>query len=204
MTIDLPSILTAHRAWLCGEDDGSRADLSGADLSRADLSGADLRRADLSGAYLSDAVLSGAVLSGADLSRAVLRGAVLSRADLSDAVLRGAVLSGADLRGAVLRGAVLSGADLSRAVLSRADLSGANLSGARGIRHASVGWSGHGECGRTLVCTEIDGLLMFGCGCFWGDAESLQKYITDGNGDYAPSRRRAMWLCAELVRETSP
>jgi hypothetical protein len=124
MTIDLPSILTAHRAWLCGEDDGSRADLSGADLIGADLSGA--------------------------------------------------------------------------------NLSGADLSGARGIRHASVGWSGHGECGRTLVCTEIDGLLMFGCGCFWGDAESLQRYIADSNGDYAPSRRRAMWLCAELVREPSP
>ena len=156
MTIDLLSVLAAHRAWLRGEDGGSCADLRGADLSRADLSRADLSRADLSRADLRDVVLSGADLRGADLS-------------------------GADLRGADLRDVVLSGA--------------------RGIRHASVGWSGHGECGRTLVCTEIDGLLMFGCGCFWGDAESLQEYIDEGNDDYAPSRRRAMWMCAELVRD---
>jgi uncharacterized protein YjbI with pentapeptide repeats len=135
---ELKEILRLHGMWLRGEQDGKRADLSGAVLSGADLSGAVLSDADLSGAVLrravlSDADLSGAVLSGADLSGAVLSGADLRRAVLSDADLSGAVLSDADLSGAVLSGAdlrraVLSGADLRSADLSDADLSGAVLS----------------------------------------------------------------------------
>ena len=81
---ELKKVLELHLKWL-NDEDGIRADLSGADLRGAVLSGADLR---------------GAVLSGADLRGADLRGAVLSGADL-----RGAVLSGADLRGADLIGA---------------------------------------------------------------------------------------------------
>ena len=61
----LNEILSAHKAWLRGEPDGSRADLSDANLSDANLSGA-----DLSDANLSDANLSGADLSDADLSDA--------------------------------------------------------------------------------------------------------------------------------------
>ena len=61
----LTEILSAHKAWLRGEPDGNRANLSGADLSEANLS-----EADLSGANLSRADLSGANLSGADLSEA--------------------------------------------------------------------------------------------------------------------------------------
>jgi hypothetical protein len=72
--------LDAHAAWLRGEKDGLRANLSGANLSGANLSGANLSRANLSGANLSGANLSRANLSGADLS-----GADLSRANLSGA-----------------------------------------------------------------------------------------------------------------------
>ncbi len=108
--LSLKAVLEQHTKWWLGEEGGSRAD-----LSRADLRDAVLIRADLS-----DAVLS----------RADLRGADLSRADLRGANLRGADLRGADLRGADLRGANLSRADLSDAVLSRADLRGADLSGA--------------------------------------------------------------------------
>ncbi len=49
---ELAAILAAHGAWVRGDKDGKRADLSGADLRRADLNGA-----DLSGAYLSGADL---------------------------------------------------------------------------------------------------------------------------------------------------
>ena len=90
---DLKNILKKHTKWL-NNDDGTRADLSGADLSgaylgRADLSGADLSgaylgRADLGRAYLGRAVLRGADLSGADLGRADLRGADLYNAILPD------------------------------------------------------------------------------------------------------------------------
>ena len=68
--------LEKHVKWLNDEEEGERADFSGA--------------------YLRGAYLSGADLSGADLSRADLRGAYLSGADL-----RGAYLRGADLRGAI-------------------------------------------------------------------------------------------------------
>ncbi len=91
---EIQIVLTEH-------ENGSRADLSGADLRGADLSGAYLRGADLSGAYLSGADLRGADLSGADL-----RGADLSGAYLRGAYLRGAYLSGADLRGAELSGEI--------------------------------------------------------------------------------------------------
>jgi uncharacterized protein YjbI with pentapeptide repeats len=101
MTIDeLAAVVAAHGRWLSGEPDGTRANLSGADLS-----GANLHRANL---------------GGADLHQANLYGANLSWANLY----------GADLYGANLRGANLYGADLNQANLSRADLSGANLSGA--------------------------------------------------------------------------
>ena len=120
--MDFIDILEKHAAWLRGEPEGVKADLSGANLSRADLSGANLSGADLFGADLSGANLSGANLSGADLSGADLPGANLSGANLS-----WADLSGANLSGANLSRADLSGADLSRADLSRADLFGANL-----------------------------------------------------------------------------
>src|SRR6185369_12043829 len=122
MTIEeLGEIIAKHKKWIDGDNEGSRADLSRADLSRANLSGADLSRANLSGANLYGANLSGADLYGANLSRANLSGANLSGADLSGANLYGANLSGANLYGADLSGANLYGADLSRA-----DLSGAN------------------------------------------------------------------------------
>ena len=97
---ELQEILHLHNMWLCGNDGGVRANLSGANLRDADLSGADLRRANLSWANLSGANLRRADLRGADLS-----GADLRRANLSWANLSGADLSGADLRGADLRGA---------------------------------------------------------------------------------------------------
>ena len=84
----LDEILRQHRLWLSSNGaEGTKADLSGANLSWANLTGANLRGADLSGANL----------RGADLSEASLSGANLFEADLS-----GADLSGADLRGADL------------------------------------------------------------------------------------------------------
>jgi uncharacterized protein YjbI with pentapeptide repeats len=138
---ELRTILDAHAKWLRGDKDGTRANLSGANLSRAYLFGANLSRAylfgaNLSGADLSGANLSGANLSGADLSRAYLSGADLSGADLSRANLSRANLSGANLSRANLSGAYLSGANLSRA-----NLSGAYLSGVDGIireRHVDL------------------------------------------------------------------
>lgn len=51
--MNIKDILDKHAAWLRGEPEGVKADLSGADLSGADLSGAKLLRTYLSGANLS-------------------------------------------------------------------------------------------------------------------------------------------------------
>ena len=82
---ELNEILENHKKWLIDNNQGNRADLSGAYLSEADLSGAYLSEADLSGADLRGANLSGADLRGANLSGAYLRGA-----NLNEAYLRGA------------------------------------------------------------------------------------------------------------------
>jgi hypothetical protein len=118
---EIQNILALHGLWLKGDDNGTRADLRGANLRGADLEDAYLRDAYLRGADLGDANLRGANLRGADLGDANLRGANLRGADLGDAYLRGANLRGADLgdaylRDANLRGANLRGADLGGAV----------------------------------------------------------------------------------------
>jgi uncharacterized protein YjbI with pentapeptide repeats len=51
-TTELAAILASHKAWLRGEAEGARANLSGANLSGADLYEAYLYDANLSGAYL--------------------------------------------------------------------------------------------------------------------------------------------------------
>ena len=116
--MNIKDILDKHAAWLRGEPEGVKADLTGANLTGADLTGADLSKADLSKANLSEAHLTGANLTEANLS-----GANLSKANLSGAHLFGANLTEADL----------TGADLFEANLSEANLSGANLSKALNI-----------------------------------------------------------------------
>ena len=138
--MNIKDILDKHAAWLRGEPEGvkadlSKANLSGADLSGADLSGAKLLRTNLTGANLSKANLYKADLyeadlSGADLSGAHLSWANLSWANLTEADLSGAHLSWANLSWANLLRTNLSGADLSRANLTEANLTGANLTGA--------------------------------------------------------------------------
>ena len=56
--MNIKDILDKHAAWLRGEPEGVKADLSGADLSGTNLSGAHLTGANLSGADLSGANLS--------------------------------------------------------------------------------------------------------------------------------------------------
>ena len=111
----LPDILKNHERWLNHEEDGERANLSGADLTHVDLSYV----------VLTDARLRGSNLNGADLSCVDLRGV-----NLSGAFLRGANLSGANLNHSNLSGANLSGADLTGVNLGDSNLTDARLSGA--------------------------------------------------------------------------
>ena len=143
----LKEILDKHDKWLNNEDEGERADLSGANLrgvdlryailneailDYADLNGANLYYATLSPASLShvqliDVNLRGSNLRGADLRGSSLIGADLRVANLREANLRYTNFAEAILRDANLRGADLIGVDLRYANLLGADLRGANL-----------------------------------------------------------------------------
>lgn len=104
--MNIKDILDKHAAWLRGEPEGVKADLTGANLSKANLSWANLSKANLTGANLSGANLFGANLSEANLSEANLSWADLSWADLYEANLYEANLSWANLFGAGLAGAL--------------------------------------------------------------------------------------------------
>ena len=95
----LKQILAAHKKWLETKGkQGTRADLSGANLQEADLTGANLQQAILWGANLQEAHLTDANLQGADLGDASLQEADLLGANLQGADLFVANLQGADLR----------------------------------------------------------------------------------------------------------
>ncbi len=144
---ELAQIIAQHRRWLeSAEQNGKRADLSGANLDGINLSGADLSGALLQGASLIKANLSDALLIHADLRDANLREANLARANLLLADFTGADLKRADLSavtsssdkvlGEMRRGPRFKDADLQHANLSQAycylsDFSGANLAAAR-------------------------------------------------------------------------
>lgn len=81
---NLIEVLEAHKKWLAGDPEGSRADLFGKNLSGADLSSRDLSNADL---RCTD--FTGTDFTGANLSGAYCRGADLSGADFTDAVFTG-------------------------------------------------------------------------------------------------------------------
>ena len=130
--MNINQIIEKHALWLdtAGEE-GSRANLTGADLRGADLTDANLTYANLTGADLPLANLTGAYLTCADLTGANLYSANLIRANLTRAKLIGAKLTGANLYGANLDSANLIRANLTRANLDSANLTGANLTGAK-------------------------------------------------------------------------
>jgi len=185
-----------HLAWQ-GFDvpfEPRRANLRGANLSGSSLCGADLTHANLR-----DANLSGSSLCGANLIHANLTHADLRDANLSGSSLCGADLIYADLIHANLTRANLRGADLTRSDLRHTNLRHTNLCGT-GIKYVSVGFSGHGECGRTLLLVDVPGEgLVFFCGCFRGSPSELRDFAAKGQAEYRASRTRAMDICLELI-----
>lgn len=147
-------ILEDHARFLQGQDNGVRADLSGADLHKMNLSGANLNYANLAGARMDGTSLKEAKLSFADMSKANLREADMRRADLTETNL-----SEANLTGAQLNGVELFRANLHKAVLRRTDLTAANF------RNADVsGADFHGATMTTTVLreTNLEGIDLRG------------------------------------------
>ena len=179
--MNILDILDKHAAWLRGEPEGVKADLTGANLTGADLTGANLSGANLSKANLSGANLSGANLSKANLSGANLTGAHLSKADLSKADLSEANLSWAKLLRTNLSGANLSGANLSEANLSWANLSGANLSGAD-LSKANL--SKANLSGANLSKANLSGANLFGAGL--AGALNIDTLSWNSNTEFYP------------------
>jgi len=180
---EIQAVLDAHGKWLRREEGGVRANLSGANLHGANLTDANLTRADLTRANLTRANLTRANLTDANLTRADLTRANLTRADLTRA----------NLHGADLHGANLTRADLTRANLTRA---------VNAPLLASIGWSDHGECGRTLTVMLHDSTgaePMYRCGCFWGDEAKLRKYIADEAEHLRESRTEALDIVSGLM-----
>lgn len=169
-TNELKLILEDHALWLASSaSDGTRADLSGAqldsvDLSDADLNGALLRGASLKGANLvnaqlahadlSDALLQEADLSGSDLQMADFSGADLSRANLSNTTSSSGKELGKQLRGPRFRNAVLLGSSLQHSYCALSDFSGSQLRGAD-LRHAVL-------AGANLSTNDLSGISFQG------------------------------------------
>ena len=111
--MDIKQIIEQHALWLdTNGKEGSRAN-----LTRANLNGANLTRANLNSVNLYGANLNDANLEGANLTNANLTCANLTRANLDSVNLYGAKLNGANL---------------TRANLFSANLDFANLNGASG------------------------------------------------------------------------
>ena len=169
--MNIKDILDKHAAWLRGEPEGVKADLTGANLTGADLTGAHLSKA-----HLSKANLSGANLSGANLSKANL-----SKANLSKANLTGADLTGADLSKANLSKANLTGANLSKANLSKANLSKANLTGAN-LSEANLSWADLYEA--NLYEANLSWANLFGAGL--AGALNIDTLSWNSNTEFYP------------------
>ena len=136
-------------------------------------------RANLDGANLDGASLNGASLIGASLAGASLIGASLTRASLNGASLAGASLDRANLTDASLIGANLIGASLT----SKTDIFQSM---------ASVSFTGHGECGRTLMAIRGTESLTLRCGCFSGTVDDLRAYIANGPAHWRKTRTLAL------------
>lgn len=152
--LELAAVLDQHKMWVeSGGENGTKADLCGADLSRADLTGANLQ-----GAFLHKVKLR-----GADLSMANLRGASLVQADLRDTNLLGTELRGANLMGASLYGADglwvgrLGGTNLFDAMLPET-ISSFDGAGAVAEVTRSARWFYFLMLGVTVLCIALVGL----------------------------------------------
>ena len=131
--MDISQIIEQHALWLdTNGKEGSRANLTRANLYGVNLTHANLTRANLYGANLTRANLTRANLTRANLDGVNLHGANLTHANLEGANLFSANLDWANLEGANLTHANLTHANLTHTNLTLVNLDYAKLDGASG------------------------------------------------------------------------
>jgi hypothetical protein len=106
--------------------------------------------------------------------------------------MNGADLRCADLSGAYLSGANLRSTDLRSADLSGAYLNGANMNGANIVSVAQISFTGHGQCGRTLIAIQTEKEIHIRCGCFAGSPDELRAWIIGDEKRLAKTRTLAL------------
>lgn len=162
----LDALLVEHERWLATDGaEGTRADLTGANLERVELRGRNLRQAILIGAKLGGADLSSASLDEADLSgadfgwvpHAKLAKASLQNANCSATDFSTAEITEADLRGALLRAATFFGANGNEAQFQAADLTGAKI---RESEFRGAHFEGANLTNADVVGTDLSGALF--------------------------------------------
>ena len=62
----------------------------------------------------------------------------------------------------------------------------------QGKQFSQISFSGHGECGRSLIAIKENELVKLFCGCFSGTKEELIAYIEKGEEKYKKSRTLAL------------
>ena len=188
---DLKEVLRLHGMWLRGDDGGTRANLTGANLAGAYLAGA-----NLAGAYLAGANLADAYFAGAYLARANLTGAYLARANLTGAYLARANFTDANLTGVYLVGANLAGAYLADA----------NLADAKGIADVFAVSRIGSRNGQTTFARLDDGSVYVWCGCFRGTLDEFAARVQETHGDNEHGRayRMAIELAKLRLMQATP
>ena len=172
---ELQKILELHKLWLeSNRKEGTRANLSYANLRYSDLSNANLRYCDLRYADLANANLGYIDLSDSDLRCADLFYAILEGTDLSDANLSGANLSNAKLTNANLTNAILEGVDLSYADLYKTNLFYTKVDNMIGINNV-------GNENRTVYYFYKEDRVI--CGCFDNTLEEFKKAVAEKYGE---------------------
>ena len=159
--MNIKHIIEQHALWLeTGGKEGSRANLTHANLACENLTRVNLTRANLYGANLTRANLTHAKLDFSNLDSANLYGAKL---DFSN-------LEGANLYGANLHGTKLEGANLTRVNLTRANLYGTKLEGTKLEGAKLEGASGNLNNLKSVFCdtypvTYTAEVMQIGCQC---------------------------------------
>ena len=77
-------------------------------------------------------------------------------------------------------------------------------SNGKGLRHASICFTGFGECDRKLTVVGLPEGLTYFCGCFKGSETDLREYIDRGEDDLRESRLAGLECLKAVLKFSEP